>query len=36
VQDGFVEVWDRPGMGVELNPEAARAYLPEADRDFFD
>src|SRR5918993_249499 len=36
VQDSFIEVWDRPGMGVDLNIEAARAYLPETDRDFFD
>ena len=36
VQDGFIEVWDRPGMGVELNAGAARAYLVEADRDFFE
>jgi L-alanine-DL-glutamate epimerase-like enolase superfamily enzyme len=36
VRDGFSEVWDRPGMGVDLNVVAARAYLPEVDRDFFD
>ncbi len=36
VRDGFIEVWDRPGMGVDFNVEAARAYLPEVDRDFFD
>jgi len=36
VKDGFIEVWDRPGMGVELNEEAARKYLPEGDEDFFD
>ena len=36
VRDGFIEVWDRPGMGVDLNGAAARAYLPEVDRDFFD
>jgi len=36
VKDGFIEVWDRPGMGVELNPEAARKYLPAGDEDFFD
>jgi L-alanine-DL-glutamate epimerase-like enolase superfamily enzyme len=36
VRDSFIEVWDRPGMGVEFNIEAARAYLPEADQDFFD
>ena len=36
VNDGFIEVWDSPGMGVELNSEAARQYLPEGDEDFFD
>jgi L-alanine-DL-glutamate epimerase-like enolase superfamily enzyme len=36
VRDGFIEVWDRPGMGVDFNVEAARAYLPESDRGFFD
>lgn len=35
VKDGFIEVWDRPGLGVELNEKAARKYLPEGD-DFFD
>ncbi len=36
VKDGFIEVWDRPGLGVELNAEAARPYLPEGDEGFFD
>ena len=36
VVDGFVDVWDRPGMGVAFDVEAARAYLPEDARDFFD
>ncbi|MBI4551231.1 MAG: mandelate racemase/muconate lactonizing enzyme family protein [Candidatus Latescibacteria bacterium] len=36
VKDGFIEVWDRPGMGVELNARAARKYLPAGDEDFFD
>uniref|UniRef100_A0A831X1N9 Mandelate racemase/muconate lactonizing enzyme family protein n=2 Tax=Thermorudis TaxID=1649508 RepID=A0A831X1N9_9BACT len=36
VRDGFIEVWDRPGLGVDFNVEAARAYLSEEDRDFFD
>jgi L-alanine-DL-glutamate epimerase-like enolase superfamily enzyme len=35
VRDGFIDVWDRPGMGVEFNVEAARAYLPAGDADFF-
>ncbi len=36
VVDGFIEVWDRPGMGVEFDEAAARRYLPEGDEDFFD
>jgi L-alanine-DL-glutamate epimerase-like enolase superfamily enzyme len=36
VTDGFIEVWDTPGLGVELNAEAASRYLPEGDEDFFD
>lgn len=36
VQDSFIEVWDKPGMGVEIDPEAAKQYLPEGDEDFFD
>jgi L-alanine-DL-glutamate epimerase-like enolase superfamily enzyme len=36
VTDGLIDVWDRPGLGVELNAEAARRYLREEDRDFFD
>jgi L-alanine-DL-glutamate epimerase-like enolase superfamily enzyme len=36
VQDGFIEVWDRPGMGVEFDVEKARQYLNDEDRGFFD
>ncbi|HEY9345882.1 MAG TPA: mandelate racemase/muconate lactonizing enzyme family protein [Inquilinus sp.] len=36
VRDGLIEVWDRPGMGVEINPERARQYLAEEDMAFFD
>jgi len=36
VKDGFIEVWDRPGLGVEFNEKRARKYLPEGDEDFFD
>jgi L-alanine-DL-glutamate epimerase-like enolase superfamily enzyme len=35
VRDGFVEVLDRPGMGVDIIPEAAQPYLAEDDLDFF-
>ena len=36
VRDGFIEVWDRPGMGVELNPERTRPHLASEDEAFFD
>jgi L-alanine-DL-glutamate epimerase-like enolase superfamily enzyme len=36
VNKGMIDVWDRPGMGVDLIPEAARKYLGEEDKSFFD
>jgi len=36
VKDSLIEVWDRPGMGVQLNTEAAKRYLPQEDAGFFD
>ncbi len=36
VTDGMIEVWDRPGMGIDLIPEAAKRYLREEDAAFFD
>jgi L-alanine-DL-glutamate epimerase-like enolase superfamily enzyme len=36
VVNGFIEVGDKPGLGVELNAEAAEQYLPAGDEDFFD
>ena len=36
VVDSFIEVWDRPGLGVGINPDKARPYLPPGDEDFFD
>ena len=36
VKDGHIEVWDAPGLGVTINAEAARPYLPEGDEGFFD
>ncbi len=35
VKDGFIEVWDRPGMGVEIIPEAALPYMDKEDQEFF-
>lgn len=36
VKDGLIEVWDRPGLGVDFKVEQARPYLPKGDEDFFD
>jgi L-alanine-DL-glutamate epimerase-like enolase superfamily enzyme len=36
VKDGFIDVWDTPGLGVTLNPEAAAPHLADEDKDFFD
>jgi L-alanine-DL-glutamate epimerase-like enolase superfamily enzyme len=36
VKDGFIEVWDKPGMGVVFSKQAAKKYLSEEDADFFD
>ena len=36
VEDGHITVWDRPGMGVTFNVDAARRYLPADNQDFFD
>jgi L-alanine-DL-glutamate epimerase-like enolase superfamily enzyme len=33
---GFIDVWDRPGLGVTFNIPAAKARLTEEDRGFFD
>lgn len=36
VKDSFIDVWDRPGMGVDFVVEEAKRYLPEGSKDFFD
>ena len=36
VKDGFIDVWDTPGLGVHFDVERTRPYLAEADRHFFD
>jgi len=36
VKDGMIEVWDKPGLGVDFNVEKARQYLAPEDQDFFD
>jgi L-alanine-DL-glutamate epimerase-like enolase superfamily enzyme len=36
VKDSLVEVWDRPGLGVEFIRDKAVRYLKEEDKGFFD
>ncbi|HWF46296.1 MAG TPA: mandelate racemase/muconate lactonizing enzyme family protein [Bryobacteraceae bacterium] len=33
---GFIDVWDRPGLGVTFNIPAAKSHLSDEDRHFFD
>lgn len=35
VKDGFIDVWDTPGLGVKFNVRAAKKYLKDGDKDFF-
>ncbi len=35
IKDGFIDVPDRPGMGIEFNIEKASQYLEAGDEDFF-
>jgi len=36
VSNGLIDVWDRPGMGIELMPQAAKRHLKDEDKGFFD
>jgi L-alanine-DL-glutamate epimerase-like enolase superfamily enzyme len=36
VKNGFIDVWDKPGLGITFNVKAARAHLSDEDRTFFD
>jgi L-alanine-DL-glutamate epimerase-like enolase superfamily enzyme len=36
VKDSRIEVWDRPGLGVDILPDKAEQYLREEDKGFFD
>ena len=36
VKRGFIDVWDRPGLGVSFKVSAAKAHLEPEDRTFFD
>lgn len=36
VKNGFIDVWDTPGLGVDFIVEEARQYLTDGDEDFFE
>ena len=36
VVDSFIEVWDRPGLGVTFNVKEAKKHLKDGEGDFFD
>lgn len=36
VKGGLINVWNKPGLGIEINTKAARKYLNEEDKKFFD
>jgi len=36
VKDGLIDVWDRPGLGVDFIVKEAKKYLSEEDKNFFD
>jgi L-alanine-DL-glutamate epimerase-like enolase superfamily enzyme len=36
MKKGFIDVWDRPGLGVTFNVQAAKSRLRDEDRGFFD
>jgi L-alanine-DL-glutamate epimerase-like enolase superfamily enzyme len=36
VKDGYIDVWDKPGLGVTFNVRAAKAHLSADDSTFFD
>ena len=36
MKKGFIDVWDRPGLGVTFRVSAAKTHLSEEDRQFFD
>jgi L-alanine-DL-glutamate epimerase-like enolase superfamily enzyme len=36
VKNGFIDVWDKPGLGITFNVKAAKMHLSDEDRTFFD
>ncbi|MDH4091977.1 MAG: mandelate racemase/muconate lactonizing enzyme family protein [Cyclobacteriaceae bacterium] len=35
VKGGLIDVWDRPGLGIEIDTKAAKQYLAAEDKNFF-
>jgi hypothetical protein len=36
VKNAFIDVWDRPGLGLTFRVQQAKTHLAEEDHDFFD
>lgn len=36
VKNGLIDVWDRPGLGIEIDKKKAKQYLADEDKNFFD
>ena len=36
VKESFIDVWDKPGLGITINAEKAKKYLVAGDEGFFD
>lgn len=36
VKDSYIDVWDKPGLGISFNVAEAKKHLPDEDKDFFD
>jgi L-alanine-DL-glutamate epimerase-like enolase superfamily enzyme len=36
VKGGLIDVWDRPGLGIEIDAKGAKQYLAEEDKNFFE
>jgi L-alanine-DL-glutamate epimerase-like enolase superfamily enzyme len=36
MKNGFIDTWDRPGLGIAFNVPAAKSHLLDEDRHFFD
>jgi L-alanine-DL-glutamate epimerase-like enolase superfamily enzyme len=32
IKNGFIQIPDKPGLGIELNPDVAKAHLAEGER----